>query len=652
MLPTFVIVLREGLEAALVVGIIAAFLARQGRRDALRQVWLGVAAAALVCVGAAVLLRLLSRELPQRQADGLAAVVALVAVAFVTYMIVWMSRHARDLHRTLVANTVSALERGSSRAMVVMAFLAVLREGFETTVFLLAVFEGSSSRAGAAVGGVLGLAVSVALGWGLYRGGVRIPLARFFTVTSVVLVLVAAGLVAGSLRSAAEAGWLTAGQGTGLDLSAWVVPGSVTAAVVTGLLGIEPQPTQIEVLAWLAYAVPMLLVVLAPRLLAVRLRTVAAALAAAVAPAALLTGMLVGEPALSATTTAANELQRARQVRVSVSAAGCEPSSLQLPSGPTTFLVVSTEASNVTELELASGDRVLGEAENVTPGVDASFSLTLQPGRYSLLCPGGRTSAEGTLQVTGPEVAAQRDPLMQQGIEGYRAYLVAQSRDLVVLTRTLQTALASGDVAAAKRAYAVARVPWERAEPLGELLGGLDPAFDARIEDAPTLAQWTGFHPIERQLWIKNTTAGTDRQAAGLVSSAGRLLRFAQDVDLELAQVGNGANALLNEVSKSKITGEEERYSRLDLLDFKANVDGARAAYDALRPVLLRNDAALARDIDAGFAAVNAELSTYRRGDGYVSYATVTTTQRRALSRLIDALAEPLSQAPAQALAR
>jgi FTR1 family protein len=135
MLPTFVIGLREGLEAALIVGIIAAFLGQQGRKDALRQVWIGTAAAVAICIGVAIALQVISSDLPQRQQEGLETVVGALAIGMVTYMIIFMRKHARSMKKDLQGATASALAEGSARALVLMAFLAVLREGFETAVF-------------------------------------------------------------------------------------------------------------------------------------------------------------------------------------------------------------------------------------------------------------------------------------------------------------------------------------------------------------------------------------------------------------------------------------------------------------------------------------------------------------------------------------
>jgi high-affinity iron transporter len=265
MLPTFVIGLREGVEASLIVGIVAAFLLQQGRPDALRRMWAGVGAAILLCLAVGIVLEIVNNSLPQRQQEMLETVIALIAVAMVSYMIVFMRRHARTIRSDLETRAGAALATGSTTALVLMAFLAVLREGFETSVFLLAAFQASTSRAASGFGALLGIIVAVVIGWAIYRGGKRVNLAKFFTVTGLVLVIVAAGLVSFAAHTAHEAGWLNAGQGRAADLSAIIEPGTVQSALVTGVLGIQPRPVWAEVIAWLAYLVPATLYVLWPR---------------------------------------------------------------------------------------------------------------------------------------------------------------------------------------------------------------------------------------------------------------------------------------------------------------------------------------------------------------------------------------------------
>jgi high-affinity iron transporter len=272
MIPTFVITLREGVEASLIVGIIAAFLVKEGRREALRQMWIGAGIALVLCAAVGVGLDLAGEELPQQQQEGLETIVGLVAVAMISYMIVWMTRHSRGIKAELEGEAASALARGSALALVAMAFLAVLREGFETSVFLLAAFQDANDTTAAGGGAVLGLIGAMVVGLGLYRGGVRINLSRFFRITGLVLVFVAAGLLATAAHTANEAGWLNSFQGQAVDLTWLVDPATVTESLLTGMLGLRPTMTVAETVLYLGYAIPMALFVLWPRSLRSRRR--------------------------------------------------------------------------------------------------------------------------------------------------------------------------------------------------------------------------------------------------------------------------------------------------------------------------------------------------------------------------------------------
>jgi high-affinity iron transporter len=256
-LTTFVIGLREGVEASLIVGIVAAFLRQRGAQRQLRWVWLGVGVAVSICAAVAVALEILDNHLPQREQERLETVIALVAVAMVTSMIVWMAKHARTLKGDLETRAGVAVAQGSVFALVVMAFLAVLREGLETAVFLLSAFQASTDRGAASAGAVLGIGLAIVIGFAIYKGGVKINLARFFTITGLVLVVVAAGLVAFAMHTGHEAGWIDFGQDKPLDLSWLIKPGTVQSALFTGVLGIQPKPTVIEIAGWFAYVIPM-----------------------------------------------------------------------------------------------------------------------------------------------------------------------------------------------------------------------------------------------------------------------------------------------------------------------------------------------------------------------------------------------------------
>jgi len=263
-LPTFVIVLREGVEAALIIGIIAAFLIQRDERSALRWMWVGVGLAIGLCLGIAATFRAINQSLPHKQQETLEALMALLAVGGVTYMIIWMSRHSRGLKHVLESHAETALVQGSTWALVGLAFFAVIREGLETSVFLIAAFQNSLNPRANGTGAVLGILLAAVLGYGIYKGGVRINLSRFFRVTGFILVLVAAGLLASAAHAAAEAGFLTVGQASALNLTWLIAPGTIRASLITGMLGLQPSPTVIEVSLWLVYAIAMGLYVLWP----------------------------------------------------------------------------------------------------------------------------------------------------------------------------------------------------------------------------------------------------------------------------------------------------------------------------------------------------------------------------------------------------
>jgi FTR1 family protein len=642
MLPTFVIGLREGVEASLIVGIIAAFLRQEGRRDALRWMWLGVIAALAICAAVGIGLQVLNADLPQREQEGLETVVALVAVGMVTWMILWMRKHARGMAGELRESTRAALAQGSVGALVGMAFFAVIREGLETAVFLLAAFQSSTNATAAGFGALLGVLAAVAIGAGIYRGGVKINLARFFRVTGFVLVLVAAGLVASAAHTAHEAGWLNIGQAQAVDLSWLVVPGTWTASLLTGMLGLQPQPAVIEVVAYLVYLVPMALFVLWPQ----RPRRLASA--AAVRSAGTVSALLLLVLFLAGCGSSSSSSSGAASVKVQLTDAGCSPAQLKLDAGPTTFSISNAGTAKVSEFEVLDGDRILGEKENLAPGLSGDFTLNLKPGRYAISCPGGTSSATGALVVGGTATAGVASPRLDAATASYRSYVESQAEKLVARTRVFAAAVRAGDVAKAKSLFAATRAPYETIEPVAESFGGLDPAIDARVNDVAKGDEWTGFHRIEKALWQDGSTKGMGPVADKLVADVQRLEDKVEGLTYAPEELTNGANGLLDEVSASKITGEEDRYSHTDLSDFEANVDGSQTTFGLLAPALRARDKALAERISHRFDAVSAALDSLKRDGGFPSYDTVGTAQRRQLSQLVDALAEPMSQVAAK----
>lgn len=257
MLATFVIGLREGLEAALIVGIVAAFLGQKGDRRSMRAMWAGVGLAVAFCIGVAYALSLAGQRLPLQAKETMEGVLTLIAVAGVTYMLVWMRRNSRHLKSDLEARASDALSQNSTKALIVLAFVAVIREGLETAIFLFAILEGSNNVPVGLTGASIGILVASVMGYGIFKGGVRIDLGRFFRVTGIVLVVVAAGLVAAALHEFAEAGWITIGQSPAVDLSGLIQTGSLWASLFTGFLGLQPVPTYAEIVGWGLYLIPV-----------------------------------------------------------------------------------------------------------------------------------------------------------------------------------------------------------------------------------------------------------------------------------------------------------------------------------------------------------------------------------------------------------
>ena len=260
MLIAFLIMLREGIEAALIVGIVAGFLKQSGHSRLMPKVWLGVALAALMCLGIGYGIHSATGEIPQKEQEFVVGVIGLVAVAMLTYMILWMKKATRSMKQQLQDSVQTALNRGNGQgwALVGMAFLAVAREGLESVFFLLAVFQQSPTWS-MPVGAVLGLLAAVVIGALIYQGGMRLNLAKFFRWTGVFLIVVAAGLVAGSLRALHEAGVWNHLQEVVFDSSKYLHEDSPLGVLLGGFFGYTDHPTQGEVLAWLLYLVPVMI---------------------------------------------------------------------------------------------------------------------------------------------------------------------------------------------------------------------------------------------------------------------------------------------------------------------------------------------------------------------------------------------------------
>lgn len=359
----------------------------------------------------------------------------------------------------------------------------------------------------------------------------------------------------------------------------------------------------------------------------------------------------------------------------------CEVSQATATSGTLDFAVKNT-GSQITEFYLLAEDglQIVGEIENVAPGASRNLTVVAQPGNYFTLCKPGMLGAgvgKAAFAVSGKAVAETGADAEQKAksVALYAAFVKNQVEELLPATKTFVAAYESGDDAAAREQFPRVRAYYERIEPVAEALGTLDPRIDYREVDAVAEGlDWTGFHRIEKDLWVpkkdalnsdgetsayKNWEPSTPAQRAEfgkkLIADVTELYTYVhttQFVDaLEkqgVAGISNGAIGLLNEVATGKISGEEDWWSGTDLWDFAANVEGSKMAFSLVKNFAEAKDAegkALATKITAGYAALDKALAEYGSFEkGFVNYRELTEADKRQLTDLINALAEPLSQ--------
>ena len=338
----------------------------------------------------------------------------------------------------------------------------------------------------------------------------------------------------------------------------------------------------------------------------------------------------------------------------------CTPDTNSVPAGPVTFTVKNESAAGITEVELLKDQRILGEKENLAPGLaPVTFTLTLDGGAYQLYCPGaGQDHIDFT--VTGQAAAAptgSAQTILAAGTKDYAAYVVTQVDQMNGAVGELNTAVQAGDVEAAKAAYGKARPYYERAEsaiegfvlpgfPPEDNAGNLDYLIDMR-ESTPVDAAvgWSGFHAVERDLWQGGAiTDETKKYSSDLVTNVGKLKEVVATLEYRPEDLANGAAGLLEEVQSGKITGEEEQFSHLDLLDFAGNVEGAQQAYASLRPGLEQIDAELVSAIDGQFESVQATLDGYRDPSAIGGFKYYTAELQASDAAKLTAAIQPLHE--------
>ncbi len=352
-----------------------------------------------------------------------------------------------------------------------------------------------------------------------------------------------------------------------------------------------------------------------------------------------------------------SESKGAGTITVDSTADACKLTTTKAPSGNVAFKVKNS-GDQVTEFYLYGEDglRIVGEIENVGPGLTRDLVVRAEPGKYVAACKPGMKGKgiREDFTVTDSGKSTTIKGVDQADIDAattqYAAYVKDQSQELVDQTTAFVDAYKAGDEAKAKELFPEARQHWERIETVAEAFGDLDPKMDLREADLEQGQEWTGWHRIEKDLWPPAsgyqamTPAERAKYADDLLANTQVLDKRVQNLKYTVDQIANGSKGLLDEVASGKITGEEDIWSHTDLWDFQANVDGARVGYEGLKPLLEVKDPELSKQIETAFTNLQTELDKYKDGDGFVFYDTVTEEQRKQLSDATNALAEPLSK--------
>ncbi|MFJ6566843.1 iron uptake system protein EfeO [Streptomyces sp. NPDC091292] len=342
-----------------------------------------------------------------------------------------------------------------------------------------------------------------------------------------------------------------------------------------------------------------------------------------------------------------------RVINVTATDDKCDVSKKEFPAGHIE-LAVENKGSKVTEVYvLFPDDRIVTERENIGPGTRQKLTAEIKAGSYEIACKPGM-KGDGIRQkvtATGGKVA-QRDPRLDAAVAAYRQYAQEQADETLPKAQEFADAVKAGDIEAAKKAYATSRIGWERTEPVAESFGDIDPKVDIRedgLEDGQDpVKDWTGWHRLEKSLWADKKITQREKDLADqLITDLTDWQKRVGKAEITPTSMANGAKELLDEVATGKVTGEEERYSHTDLVDFKGNVEGAEKSYELLKPVAAENDPALTKELDKQFAALNTLLDKYRENTSsydFTSYEKVGKADRKELSDAVNALAEPLSK--------
>jgi iron uptake system component EfeO len=343
---------------------------------------------------------------------------------------------------------------------------------------------------------------------------------------------------------------------------------------------------------------------------------------------------------------------KGNEITVNASDDFCEVSKTAAGTGASTF-IITNNGTTVTEFYIyGAGDRVMGEVGNIAPGLQRKLIVHLpEPGSYFTACKPGLIGdgIRGDFTITGNGVQSDTQDKFTQAADSYKGYVTSQTTNLVTTTQEFVGAVKKGDVTGAESLYPKARTYYERIEPVAKSLpNDLDRRIDLREADLRPGDKWTGFHRLEKDLWVSNPQPDTNAIADQLLADVTELDAGVKDPNwtIDATQITSAAQSLLDKLVKNLITGQEDVFGHTDLWDFQASLDGARTAVGSVRPIVDERNPTLGTQVDQAFARVQGLLDKHHWNDGFVPYDEVTEPERQELSRAVDALRAEVRQVP------
>lgn len=687
--PNFLIGLREGLEAGLVVSILLAALRKTAtpgdRRISTAPIWLGVLGAVTLAASFAAVLTFSTNVLSSRAQEAVGGLLSVLAVGLVTAMVFWMRRTAATLSRQIRGDVARAAAIGTG-ALAVTAFLAVGREGLETTLFLWTAVKASGQTVAPLIGAALGLAAAITLCWLLFRQAVRINLGVFFNRTALLLIVIAAGVLSYGLGDLQDAGLLPGAQWVAFDLSAHIDPGSWWVSLVSGVTELSPRMTVLQVAAWAGY----LLFVIPAFVLAGRPRTapeptsaaqpaidaapVATAEPAAPAPAGrrwerltgqrpwVVAGALVAVPTVAAgvTIAALPGSTAAASTTVKITKAGCAPGWTSAHSGQQTFAVTnSSGTSGEINLVNAAGG-IVGEIETIGPATTATISVALSPGSYTFRClmSGRRAMTSATVAATGSAVsgsgAAVKPVTVAELTPANNAYQVYARSVLITLQTqvgTVRADLARGDLTAARRDWLPAQLSWERVGASYDSFGDAGIAVDGLPDGLPGGVHdkgFTGLHRLEYGLWHGQSAAQLLPVVTTLATDVGTVQKTltTDDIAGDATNLPLRAHEALEDALRDHLSGQDDQGGDAGYAMTYADTQVTRTVLRELAPLITARRPTLVATAERQLTTLQRTLLATRQDGQWRPIASADLAHRQAVNGAIGSLLETLSAVP------